>query len=193
MQLPATEIIDTIDAVFRDPAFERSSLLQRFGAWLLDLIGSFLIRLDPRGMPPVVFWLLASTLAVVLLALIARGPRTVRAAAGRAASIHAAAEAGDAWNSARELATRGDFTAAAHALYAALLGLIAARGEIELHESKTIGDYVRELARRPSALLGRFREFGRSYEWVIYGQGAVDRAGYDRLDELARRVVQHGG
>jgi hypothetical protein len=193
VQLPATEIIDTIEAVFRDPAFARASLLQRFGAWLLDLIASFLIRLDPRGMPPVVFWVLAAMLAVVLLALIVRGPRSVRAAAGRAASTHAAVGAGDAWSSARELATRGDFTAAAHALYAALLGFIAARGEIELHESKTIGDYVRELARRPSALLGRFRDFGRSYEWVIYGQGAVDRAGYDRLDKLAQQIVQHGG
>ena len=42
----------------------------------------------------------------------------------------------------------GNFNAASHALYAALLERIARSGAVALHASKTGGDYWRELRRR---------------------------------------------
>jgi hypothetical protein len=95
----------------------------------------------------------------------------------------------DAWVAARRYAAHGDYTSAAHALYAALLQAVAARGDAELHESKTIGDYVRDLAARPSRFLGGFREFARSYETVIYGIGSCDRDRYEQLHGLALRII----
>ncbi len=92
--------------------------------------------------------------------------------------------------SAEELASRGMFTEAAHALYAALLVTASQCGYIRLHHSKTIGDYVRELRRRGSSMFGRFREFSRTYELVIYGLGECDRERYERLLALALPMVQ---
>ena len=96
----------------------------------------------------------------------------------------------DPWAAAPEDAARGDYTAAAHALYQALLESAARRGELRLHHSKTLGDYVRELRARSSALFGRFRDFARAYETVIYGIGVCDRERFERLRALALPVIR---
>ncbi len=195
MQVPAGAIRDTVAAVFRARMFNRASLLQRIGAWLWDLLTALLQRMDTDRVRPGVFWVLALfvllltalLLARVLYALwrVRRGPRAARErAAGRGAI--------DPLEAARACAARGDYTGAAHALYAALLAAIANRGELELHESKTIGDYLRDLATKSSAALARFREFARSYEIVIYGLGGCDRERYERLHGLAYTILSRG-
>jgi hypothetical protein len=106
-----------------------------------------------------------------------------------AAAGAALMRSGDPLALAQRLAAGGDFTGAAHALYAALL-LAAARSErLELHPSKTAGDYARDLRARSSSLFSRFREFARSYEFVIYGVGECDQARYERLRTLAAPIV----
>lgn len=92
---------------------------------------------------------------------------------------------------ARELATSGDFTAAAHALYLALLTSIAQQGLVLLDESKTTGDYLRELRQRThdAANTRWFDEFTRSYEVVIYGAGVCDSERYSKLDSLAGTLL----
>ena len=95
---------------------------------------------------------------------------------------------------AQRLAAEGQFTDAAHALYLALVTSAARRGLLAVHESKTTGDYLRELrraARGPGARritdgeLTGWRDFIRAYETVIYGVGTCDDAQYGTLRRLA--------
>ena len=198
MQLPAATIQDTVAAVFRDPAYNRTSLLGRFFSWLWSLIQAVFSRFDGRAAPTWVFWVLVSlSTAGVLLLLMrwayawhaSRDLRTQRRAALGQAGLEIDA---DAWQSALALAARGDYTAAAHALYAGLIRVFARRGEVVLHDSKTIGDYGRDLSARSSPQLGSYREFARSYERVIYGVGTCDRPTYERLLGLARPIAEPG-
>jgi hypothetical protein len=99
----------------------------------------------------------------------------------------------DAWSAAQLLASRGDYTAAAHALYAALLDAGARQEQLKLHPSKTAGDYVREVRRHASPMFPRFRDFARAYEIVIYGLGVCDRERYERLLSLALPIVAPRG
>jgi hypothetical protein len=99
---------------------------------------------------------------------------------------------GDPWALAQRLAAAGDYTGAAHALYQGLLLSVARRDNIRLHESKTVGDYTRELRSRASRRFAPFREFARTYEVVVYGLGRCDRDRYDRLQRLAQAITTAG-
>jgi hypothetical protein len=197
--LPDTTIRHAVDAVFRAPAFNRYSLWQKFIGWLSDLWGRLLALLDPlfsslRSSPPL-FWTVVIVLAGVVVAIIGRAVYLwyARRSGAAAARPHGGAPhlryGSDPWAAAQELAARGEFTEAAHALYAALLESAARQQQIRLHPSKTLGDYVRELRGRSSELFTRFREFARSYEVVIYGIGHCDESRYQRLYALAIPIV----
>ncbi|HZS60936.1 MAG TPA: DUF4129 domain-containing protein [Gemmatimonadaceae bacterium] len=99
-----------------------------------------------------------------------------------------ASRVSDPWVLARQLAAQGRYTEAAHALYLALLARVAARVPLRLHDSKTAGDYARELRHTAPNLFGPFREFARSYEIVIYALGECDRSRFDSLIALAGRI-----
>jgi Domain of unknown function (DUF4129) len=195
VQIPGAMIADTVAAVFRDPAYHRTALLRRLGIWLLNVLRSILARLEPGRVPSPVFWIIViSVLGAVLLVigraawiLVAGSQRVGRRVAGAGAD---GAQRPDRWGDARRLASRGEYTAAAHELYIGILEAIAGRGEVELHESKTVGDYRRDLSARGSAVLSRFREFASHYELAIYGLGSCDRERYDRLQDLARGIVE---
>jgi hypothetical protein len=116
-----------------------------------------------------------------------RPDETARAPGG------AAAVAQDPWQEAQRLAASGDYTQAAHALYAAILQAAAGRGIVRLHHAKTIGDYLRELrARASGAIVSGFRDFTRVYEVVVYGTGECDRQRFERLAQLAAAVRENG-
>ena len=190
-------IADTVAAVFSQGDYARSlreSLFARFLALLYRLWLWFrgLARTDP-GM----YWASVIVLTLILVAVVARVAWIIRARQVRAARL--AAEAGgrpgavalrDPWIVAQQEAARGNFTDAAHALYLALLEALARRGQLRLHPAKTIGDYVRELRGKSSGFFDRFREFSRSYEWVVYGLGTCDRERFERLRELAMPILE---
>jgi hypothetical protein len=195
VQLPEQVIRDTVSAVFSNRAYGHPSLLRRLGRWLLDWLLYFLDRLPTGSVSPTAFWTVTVVIAVLLVALLLR--YLLPLGSLRPARSRRPGESGrsaiDYWELARQSAARGDYTAAAHALYASLLHTIAGGGEIRLDDSKTIGDYSRELAARSSGRLGRFREFARGYETVIYGIGFCDRERFERLQQLAQPIVgAHG-
>jgi len=97
------------------------------------------------------------------------------------------------WALAQALAAAGDYTAAAHALYLALLDGLARREQLRLHPSKTVGDYLRELRARSSALLPTVRDFARAYELVAFGFRECDAERYARLHALASAVIRPNG
>ena len=195
-RLDDVAVHDTVEAVFRDPAYARGVLrtpewLRRVGRWLVDLLGDVRVPFDAS---PVLFWgavaLLVTLAALVVARAIwaARQRRLVLAGEGPRRARGSGLPR-DQWLAAQALAARGDFTEAAHALYRALLATLARRGQVKLHPSKTVGDYVRELRARSSVLFARFRDFARSYEVVVYGVGWCDEERWKRLHALAEPIV----
>ncbi|HET7583751.1 MAG TPA: DUF4129 domain-containing protein [Gemmatimonadaceae bacterium] len=196
-------IRDTVQAVFSAARYDdRRTLWQRFWGWvgvhvLEPVWGAIGRALHFIWGAPGLRWTVIVGLAVVVALIVWRTviairdePRRRELRATRAARV---AFGMDPLALAQTLAARGDFTGAAHALYAALLREAARRERLELHPSKTVGDYARDLRARSSSLLSRFREFGRSYEFVVYGVGECDRDRYERLWTLASPIVSAHG
>lgn len=198
--LTDTAIRQTVDQVFRAPEYNRTSALARFFGWLGEQYGRFIDWISPAfgalHRSPPLYWLVVTALIVVLAAIIGRAAylwymRSTAAAHAPAWAVAARRRGGrDPWLAAQELAAGGNYTDAAHALYAALLEAAARQQQLRLHPSKTVGDYVRELRARSSALFSRFRDFARSYEVVIYGIGSCDQERYERLRSLALPIIQ---
>ncbi|HWE41469.1 MAG TPA: DUF4129 domain-containing protein [Gemmatimonadaceae bacterium] len=203
-RLPVSEtaIRDTMAAVFRQAAFARrqpswiARKITEFFEWLWDLLRQLG---GTRTSSPAVFWTVMTIVIVVAVAIIARLAwvsylrRNQGIAAREAPGGGAGSAQGDPWTAAQQHAARGDFTAAAHSLYLALLTAIARRGLIRLHPSKTVGDYVRELRARSATVFTRFRDFARAYETVVYGTGVCDQERYEKLQRLALPIVQSDG
>lgn len=197
--LPDSLIRATTDSVFSQAAYNRVSLWELFWGWVFDLARRAWALLDPLlsvlRKSPVLYWTVIVLLAAIAVAVIARAvylwhQRRLFNAAALAWESSPLRRAGrDPWSAAEELSARGEFTDAAHALYAALLESAAHAGQLRLHPSKTAGDYVRELRNRSSSLFTLFREFARSYETVIYGIGTCDAERYHRLYTLAGQAA----
>jgi hypothetical protein len=179
-------IADTVAAVFRAPEFNPQRGL--FGLpsplWWTKFVD---FSLDPR----VARWLGIGVLFLVAVAALVIWLRSsmLDRQYGAAADGRAKVGARDAWAAAQELAAAGDYTGAAHALYIALLGDRARRELLRLHPSKTVGDYLRELRRRPAAPIDVMRDFARTYELVAYGLRPCDADRYARLHTLAARAI----
>ncbi|HKV52970.1 MAG TPA: DUF4129 domain-containing protein [Gemmatimonadaceae bacterium] len=197
-QIPDHRVAAAVDTVFHDPEYRRLTLGQTLWHWFLvlltrafDYVASWYERLRAS---PGTFWFLVTIVAALVLAVVTRSVmlwrmRRTDVARGMIWGAMGGARGEDPWAAAQALAASGDYTSAAHALYAAMLESAARQNQIRLHPSKTVGDYVRELRTRSSSLFGRFREFGRSYEVVIYGIGACDAERYQHLHTLAMPVV----
>jgi hypothetical protein len=190
-RLDEQTIADTVAAVFAAPAFNiPESTLSRLLQWLRDVLPDWLI--DSENQDRVIL-AVAIALVAALLTRWAYEEWLMRRMPGSVSVRRSGTVKGDPWLAAQELAAAGDFTGAAHALYLALLDLLARRDHVRLHPSKTVGDYVREVRRRAPAALGPVGEFARSYEVVAYGDRACDADGYHRLRSLVSSVMESRG
>lgn len=186
-------IADTVAAVLRGRDFAGHNTVS-IGQLVAEWIWSIIVRfLGFAASHPAVGFVLRLALGAMLLIVLARVAyglllRYSPATLGR--QHFDAGRGTDWWRTAQERAAQNDYTGAAHALYLALLGSAARRGLVSLHESKTTGDYLREVRRRPDAIdLPRFADFTRSYETVIYGIGICDEQRYVRLNSLAATLL----
>ena len=195
MQAAPAAVRDTLAAVFRQPAFDRS-LRETLWRRLRDWFGALFDRINAAlAESPVAFWTARVLLALAVALVVGRAaylgwawwrererhatPRTT----GRRGTT------GDPWLRAQEEAAAGRYTEAAHLLYQALLQLLAGRERLRLHPSKTVGDYARELRARSSTAFPAFRDFARDYEIVVYDLQACDRQRYERLRDLAHPLA----
>ena len=197
LQLPAgtwsrAAIHDTVAAIVRQPAYRRDvrTLLDRLIAWLGELFDRFTAMLG--GTPHGRF--VAIGAGVIVLGLIISRFAYASRLRGRSfgegsGARQVTAESGDLWDEAEQLAAAGRFTDAAHALYRATLAFLAHRGLVRLHDSKTSGDYARELHRRGAAAYSAFRRFGGRYDRIVYGSGTCDAAEYNELLADANAVA----
>jgi hypothetical protein len=184
-------IADTVVAVFR--ALQEShtvvSTWDRFLQWLMILLRRLFEAIMANsatatatrigiyaGLIVVVLWIANEFIAR------SRGQQSARRLSRQRAK--------DPWLLADQLAAQGDFTGAAHALYAATLLAVAQQRYVTLHESKTIGEYVRELRRTaPDELTRTFTELSLSYETTVYRIGEYDAERYEALRRWAVDVA----
>lgn len=190
-------IRDTIAVLTRHAAYDRSlrqTAMQRFWAWLKELLSPLERAIGTSRTAQEIALVLVILLVVAVIAravVVAHAARVARAAerdggGGRGM----AGRLSDPWPEAQRLAAGGDYTAAAHSAYAAVLLALSRRARVRLHPSKTVGDYTRELRRLRSPLAPGYREFARLYEVVIYGVGTCDRDRWERLQLLAADLVE---
>jgi hypothetical protein len=192
---PKAAIHDTVAAIAKQPAYRRdvgTTLLDRLLQWLGDLYVRAMQALGGLPHGRLVATVAAALVVVLVLARIAyaarlRAPLRESAAGGRRAGRGGSAI--DPWRDAEQLAANGRFTEAAHALYRAAVTMLAARGLVRPHESKTSGDYARELRRRGSPSYTPFRRFGARYDRIIYGAGVCSAADYRALLDDARSLT----
>lgn len=189
---PDQAVRDAVADIVQQEAFQRSigetlgsRLLRMFGRWYAEFW---------EFMSGTAYGRTIALVALVLLVLLSIA-RIVVAARTRDASgaIDPGARrrqaSADAWRNAQQLAGRGAFTEAAHALFAALIDAFAARGEVRIHASKTAGDYARELIRSRSRSSSSFDAFRRRYDAVIYGGGTCNADQYSVLLSDARTLI----
>ena len=186
-------IADTVTAVFRSRAFAAHQTVS-LGSLIVDWIWNFIVRtLRFTVEHPAIGIVLRAALFLVVAAFVLR--IVYGLLLGRSPSIALmrqldSRQATDWWSAAEELAARNDCTAAAHALYMALLTSAARQGSLSIHDSKTTGDYLREVRRRPGSFdFRRFSEFTHSYETVIYGAGTCDPQRYTSLRGIASAIL----
>jgi hypothetical protein len=188
---PPAAVHDTVASIMRDAAYQRSlseSLWNRFWSWF----GDWLLRTfgGVRDLPHL-RWIVIGLTTLVVLAIAARliysAGRFERESA-RLARVRAGIR-GDPWLEAQRAAAEGRFTDAAHALYHAVLESLAARERIRLHDSKTHGDYARELRAVGSPEHTRLRAFGRRFDRAIFGAGRCDANDYHELLALATPLL----
>lgn len=197
-QVSDAAVRDTLTAVFSSEQFSsvaRETILTRIANW----VGEFFRELAQLtgGSRVLYYTVLAATIgliaAIVARAIYVANARGLFTRGPGRAFAGGVAGSSDPWSLAQRLAAEGDYTGAAHALYGAILLNVSQSGLVRLHDAKTIGDYIREMRARASAgLLQPFREFARSYEYVVYGVGECDRPRYERLYGLATQIVGNG-
>lgn len=182
-------IRDALAEVYRRPEFlsaERKTLLEALGEWLNrwlgDVGGSTPAWLDNvlYGLLAAIGALLLARIAVAVWRLLPRPDRSAPAAVEAAGSPDASAHR----HAARETAARGDYVAAVRALYLYAIARLHAQGRVRFHESKTAGDYLREVGRAPggSETFGRFL---REVERVWFGGRPCGPDLLERIDGLA--------
>ena len=190
---PRTAIHDTVAAIVKQQAYRRDvarSLLDRILDWLGDI---FMRVVNAIGEIPHSRVIATIAFAIVVVLVVARVLYSAKLRAaeeeqtilGRGISNSTT----DPWRDAELLAANGQFTDAAHALYRAALAMLAVKGLVRLHESKTTGDYARELRRRGAPVQAPFRRFGARYDRIIYGAGECDAVQYAALLDDARGLM----
>jgi hypothetical protein len=192
-QWPAEAIHDSVAAIARQPAYAmpvRRSLLGRVFMYALErlgyLIGLFQGSRDLR---------IATVVAVLLIGVAIAGRIFVTRQLdvnARRSGLRSSSGRGvrrDYWAESRELSASGDYVAASHALYAAVIEALSRSGAVKFHPSKTSGDYALELRRGGFGSSGEFRAFARRFDRVVYGLLPVSAEEFAELSSMARQLT----
>lgn len=189
-QWPTAAVHDTVQAVLRDAAFQRSlrrSLADRMLLWATDILARLARRFhDGPSLRAVGLGIAALlVLFVVVRAVTAARARDNRSggAARRRAGV---ATTTDPWLAADALARQGRFEEAAHALYRGVIQSIGHSERLRLDPAKTSGDYARELRRRGASSFTSFRAFIVRFDVIVYGHRPADATALDELLHLAQ-------
>ena len=190
---PRAAIHDTVAAIVRQTPYRRDftrSLLDRIFEWISE---GFARLVHAVGGVPHSRFVATIAFSIIIMIVVARVFYSARLRSSAEAvgvlGRDRAASTSDPWREAELLAASGNYTEAAHSLYRAALSMLSVRGLVRLHESKTSGDYARELRRRGAPVATVFRGFGARYDRIIYGEGVCNASQYTALLDDARAVA----
>lgn len=185
---------EALAEVYRRPEFlsaEKKTLFEILSEWLVRWLGTVEGSAPPWvsrvliGLVAALGLLLLAQIAWAARGLFARPRRPTARAAGAAPERP---EPARHRRSAEEAAARGEYVAAVRALYRYALARLHERGRVRYDESKTGGDYLRELARAPDR--GEtFARFLSDVERVLFGGRPCGADQYDRLSGMADAVA----
>jgi hypothetical protein len=177
-QLTTSRIREATTEVFSRAHFTRKR--SWFDGWELPL---------PDWSPRVWWTLLAVTLALMVISVIAQ--RIPQGGYGRTRSDGRSLRRthDDPWTAAHEFAAKGDYVSALHSLFAALVTALGTAEEVDPHPAKTVGDYERELAARRSAIAAPYRRFAQQYERELYGGSIPDQSSFNSVLALAQPLM----
>ncbi len=189
--LSATAVHDAVVGLTQSDAYNRSlqdSLWLKLTNWMLETLSSLFrgVREFPGG--ELIAYSLIATLVFLVVARMFIGTRATRAVRKRKASNGELENGAIGWSDAGRFAALGDYTAAAHSLYAATIGLLSARGAVRFHPSKTTGDYARELRKKHHWAYPLFQGFRGVYDHVIYGELTCSPEAYQELLRFAKSI-----
>jgi len=91
----------------------------------------------------------------------------------------------------REALAQGNFTLAIRLYYLQIIKELSEKNAIRWSREKTNRDYLREMRGHP--LAESFRETTRTYEFVWYGNQALDAQGYARLEPQFKNLLARIG
>jgi hypothetical protein len=175
---------DTIAAIAKDPAYTRAvgqSLWDRFQRFVVDQFARLFDAVSEVPFGRTVVIVLVILAVALVLARLVMGIVAERNAghtdSRQGASTQRAAQLADA----ERLAANGEYTAAAHLLFAVVLAAGSARGEFRVHPSKTLGDYAREIRRRATAWQQPFAAFRHRFDRAMYRDTACSAEDYQAL------------
>lgn len=186
---------DTIAKIARSPEYQRSikdSLMSQLFRWIGDQINDFLRFVSNSSNGRLIVTVLVLLGVALIVARVVIGIRAERLQGRITGPRHISAARTIQLADAERLAAMGDYTAAAHALFASLLTAGAARGEFRVHPSKTTGDYVSELRRRKAGWFRPFQSFRSRYDRVIYGDMQCSADDYQALMTDVRQMMTAG-
>ncbi len=177
-------IRDTITAIARDPAYSRAlgqSLWDRVLRFLFDQVQRLFEAVSAVQYGRIIVTILVILAVGIVVARLVLGIVAERKAGdadkNAGTSTQRAAQLADA----ERLAVNGEYTAAAHVLFAVVLATGSARGEFRVHPSKTLGDYAREIRRRATGWQQPFAAFRHRFDRAMYGNTACSADDYQGL------------
>jgi hypothetical protein len=185
---PAGAVHDTVAAVVRGAAFNRSlqsSIAERLFTWLLEWLSRLTRAIHAASWTRTAALVLIAALVLLVLARLALSARARDADRASVPRGRRRGPSEDPWLAAERLRSEGRYEESAHALYRGVLSALAQTERLRLDQSKTSGDYARELRARGSASHGAFRAFSRRFDVAVYGHGTCDAALIDDLLRLA--------
>lgn len=177
-------IRDTIAAIAKDQAYTRAvgqSLWDRLLRFIGDLFERLFEAVSTVQYGRTIVIVLVTLAVAVVLARLVMGivaeRKEGKANSREGASTRRGAQLADA----ERLASNGEYTAAAHLLFAVLLAAGGARGEFRVHPSKTLGDYARDIRRRATAWQQPFAAFRHRFDRAMYSDTACSAEDYEGL------------
>lgn len=193
----ATPPPDTVRAATReilaDPRFApQTSLWQWFASLFRDWDFSGFGSLGAFG--TVLVWIIFIWGAITLVAILAHIGWTILAVASsrtrsdELSSLHEGLSIEELQRRIQSFAAEGAFTNALAAMMAVLLLRLQHAGYVDVHESKTNGDYLREVP--PEARIrDTFGCFVQRFDVLVYDAAGCSRSDFEGMDALYEEIV----
>ncbi len=194
IEISNQQIVDTVFRVFTDPRFalvETPSLFEIAQEWISSIIFKLINKaVEYPLVATIAKWGLIVVAALIVARIIYLFILNSKQITFAQSVKRTKTFSKDLWKAADSLASEGHYIDASHALYGAILQTLARQNRIIIHDSKTAGDYSRELKKAGhKTTQTAFMQFVRPFQLVVFGLRKCTKETYDQLNQLAKAVI----